>query len=96
MSVWWVVVRAPRFQYGDRQVLSRCSLELAPGRVVALVGVSGGGKTTLTRLLTRFYDPSEGEVTLDAATLAQYNVAWLRRHVRVVDQVSEAVSGWWL
>ena len=80
-----VAVRS--FQYGDRVVLSGCSLELTPGRVVALVGVSGGGKTTLTRLLTRFHDPSGGAVTLDDVPLQHYNVTWLRRHVRVVDQV---------
>ena len=78
---------AGSFKYGERRVLSHCTLRLEAGRVTALVGLSGGGKTTLSRLLQRFYDPCEGTVTLDGVPLPQYNVAWLRRHVRVVDQV---------
>ena len=82
------------FSYQNVAVLRGCSLRLQPGRVVAVVGPSGGGKTTLTKLLQRFYDPSAGLITLDGVPLTRLNVAWLRHRVRVVDQVRQLWRCW--
>jgi ABC transporter fused permease/ATP-binding protein len=70
----------------DRPVLTGLDLELAPGRVVALVGPSGGGKSTVAALLSRFYDPLRGRVLLDDVDYRELNADWLRRQVGVVSQ----------
>jgi ABC transporter fused permease/ATP-binding protein len=78
-----------RFRYPTRpevEVLQGVDLAVQPGQVVALVGPSGGGKSTLGALLSRLYDPVEGRVTLDGADLRDLDPAWLRRLVGVVSQ----------
>jgi ATP-binding cassette subfamily B protein len=62
------------------------SFEVAPGSRVALVGTTGAGKTTLVSLLTRFYDPSAGEIRLDGRDLRDYRLADLRGQFAVVLQ----------
>ncbi len=62
------------------------SLEIVPGESVALVGPSGGGKTTLVNLIPRFYLPSEGRVLLDGQDLATIRLADLRRQLALVSQ----------
>ncbi|WP_374347164.1 lipid A export permease/ATP-binding protein MsbA [Chitinimonas sp.] len=76
------------FHYGDpaRLALNQIDLRIAPGEVVALVGSSGGGKTTLATLLPRFYDPSSGRVTLDGHDLRDYTLANLRQQIALVSQ----------
>ena len=61
----------------DRPVLSDVSFSLRPGETVALVGLNGAGKTTLIKLLTRLYDPTEGEILLDGKDLRDYDVTEL-------------------
>ena len=63
----------------DRPVLSNISFFLRPGETVALVGLNGAGKTTLIKLLTRLYDPTEGEILLDGKDLRDYDVNELYR-----------------
>ena len=65
---------------------STSSLEIVPGESVALVGPSGGGKTTLVNLIPRFYLPSEGRVLLDGQDLATIRLADLRRQIALVSQ----------
>jgi ATP-binding cassette subfamily B protein len=65
-------------------VLDGFDLHIAPGEVVALVGASGSGKSTITALLPRFYDVSEGRVTIDGADVRDVTAASLRRQVGVV------------
>jgi ATP-binding cassette, subfamily B, bacterial MsbA len=75
-----------RFAYGDRPVLTDVDLTLRRGEVVALVGASGGGKTTLSNLLPRFWDPLEGRITLDGRDLREYRLESLRRSIALVGQ----------
>lgn len=75
------------FAYPEREpVLEAFSLEVAPGETVALVGPTGAGKTTLTRLLLRFHDPQQGEVTLDGRDLRSFRVRDLRAAIGFVSQ----------
>ena len=67
-------------------VLRDLTLTLHPKEVVALVGVSGGGKSTVAALIQRFYDPREGRITLDGAMLSTLDLIWLRAQVGVVAQ----------
>ncbi|XP_066093870.1 mitochondrial potassium channel ATP-binding subunit isoform X3 [Saccopteryx bilineata] len=72
------------FSYPGRpgfQVLKDFTLTLPPGKIVALVGQSGGGKTTVASLLERFYDPTAGVVTLDSRDLRTLDPSWLRGQV---------------
>lgn len=70
----------------DVPVLSGVDLELLPGRVLALVGQSGGGKSTVASLLLRLYDPQEGRVTFDGVDVRELHTAWLRRQIGIVSQ----------
>jgi ATP-binding cassette subfamily B protein/subfamily B ATP-binding cassette protein MsbA len=74
------------FGYEDRAVLKSVSLEAKPGEVVAIVGPTGAGKTTLVNLLVRFFDPWEGRVTIDGVDLRQMKVTSLRRQIAIVLQ----------
>lgn len=77
------------FAYPTRQdvpVLRGVELALAPGEVVALVGPSGGGKSTIAALLSRFYDPTAGAIRLDGHDLRTLDADWLRRQIGVVAQ----------
>ncbi|XP_059567457.1 mitochondrial potassium channel ATP-binding subunit [Myotis daubentonii] len=72
------------FSYPSRPgfpVLKDFTLTLPPGKIVALVGQSGGGKTTVASLLERFYDPTAGRVTLDGQDLRTLDPSWLRGQV---------------
>jgi len=70
----------------DVEVLRGIDLAVEPGQVVALVGPSGGGKSTLGAMLSRLYDPTTGRLTLDGVDVRELDPAWLRRLVGVVSQ----------
>jgi subfamily B ATP-binding cassette protein MsbA len=80
--------RDVNFGYANegRVVLRDVNLTVPQGRIVALVGESGGGKSTLTKLLPRFHDPSSGSVLWDEIDLRDANVASLRRQLALVTQ----------
>ncbi|MDB6036298.1 MAG: hypothetical protein JWM99_139 [Verrucomicrobiales bacterium] len=82
------------FQYEkDQPVLRNLDLRIPSGTIVALVGRSGAGKTTFASLLTRFYDPTRGEISLDGVDLREFKLDWLRRQVSVVLQDPVLFSG---
>ncbi|MCE9672976.1 ABC transporter ATP-binding protein/permease [Myxococcus stipitatus] len=75
-----------RFSYGDRRALDGVSLELKAGQVTALVGGSGGGKSTVTTLLLRFDRPQEGRLRLDGVDADRYTAASVREQFALVTQ----------
>src|SRR5690606_33960572 len=76
------------FAYDRDHVLRNINLKIDKGRTIALVGPSGGGKSTLADLVPRFYDPTEGEVLMDGISLKDYDIESLRKQIGVVTQES--------
>jgi ATP-binding cassette subfamily B protein len=70
----------------DRRVLKDFNLTLAPGERIALIGENGQGKTTVVKLITRLYDPTEGQILLDGVDLREYSLDDLHRHIGVIFQ----------
>ncbi|MQL80663.1 hypothetical protein Taro_013125 [Colocasia esculenta] len=70
----------------EMMVLSNFSLRVNGGQTVAVVGVSGSGKSTIIALIERFYDPVSGQVLLDGRDLKLFNLRWLRNHMGLVQQ----------
>ena len=75
-----------RFNYGDNHVLKGISLDVPYGSVLAIVGPSGTGKTTLLDLIPRFYDPKEGRVLIDGTDIKDVTLKSLRQLVGIVTQ----------
>jgi len=71
---------------GGEPVLHDLSFRVAPGRTVAIVGQTGSGKSTLTKLVNRVYDVTEGRILLDGVDLREWQLASLRRQVGVIEQ----------
>ncbi|MBK9165715.1 MAG: ABC transporter ATP-binding protein [Acidobacteria bacterium] len=76
------------FSYGDsgKPILASVSLEIEKGKVVALVGESGGGKSTLIKLIQRLYDPVSGSIEWDGADLRELKLTDLKRQIALVTQ----------
>ena len=70
----------------ERPVIDHLNLSIRPGETIALVGPSGGGKSTTCSLLPRFYDPASGEIAIDGIPLRDYTQESLRAHMSVVAQ----------
>jgi subfamily B ATP-binding cassette protein MsbA len=81
-----VEFRELSFRYDDEYVLHKVSLKAKRGEVIALVGPSGGGKTTLVSLISRFYDPSEGAVYIDGRDIRSITLKSLMEQIALVDQ----------
>jgi ATP-binding cassette subfamily B protein len=82
-----VVFDGAAFEYAPgRPVLEQVDLEIEPGRTIALIGHTGSGKTTLASLVPRFYDVSDGRVTIDGVDIREVKLASLRRAIGIVAQ----------
>ena len=67
-------------------VLKNISFEAKPGQIIALVGASGSGKSTIANLIPRFYDVTSGRITIDGIDIRDLSLASLRRHIGIVHQ----------
>jgi len=74
------------YPHAERPALRSINLQIEPGQSVALVGASGGGKSTLVNLIPRFYDHSQGEILLDGVEITQYSLSNLRQQMALVTQ----------
>lgn len=81
------------FSYDDQPVLSDFSLDVSPGEVVALVGASGAGKTTVVGLLNRFYDPVSGAILIDGHDIRTVTSTSLHQNMAMVDQETFLFNG---
>ena len=92
-----VEFRGVYFAYPDKanddRVLADISLDISPGEIVALVGPSGAGKTTLVNMIPRFYDPSEGSILIDGFDLRDIKLDTLREQIGIVPQETLLFSG---
>lgn len=76
------------FSYDKEPVLKDINFSVSKGKSVALVGPSGGGKSTLVDLIPRFYDPAKGEVKIDGTSIKKYKIDSIRKHMGIVTQES--------
>ena len=75
------------------KALHDVSLRIQPGKITALVGLSGAGKSTIVNLLDKFYTPQTGSITLDGKELSEWDTQWLREHIGLVLQKNHIFSG---
>jgi ATP-binding cassette subfamily B protein len=81
-----VVFKDVSFSYGEREVLQGIQCEALPGQVIALLGPTGSGKTSLVNLIPRFYDPTSGAVLVDGFDLRKVTINSLRSQIGIVLQ----------
>ena len=81
-----ISIRDISFSYDDHTVVDHVSFDIPRGSMVAVVGETGSGKTTVANLLARFYDVDSGAITIDDVDLRDYSIASLRRMIGVVNQ----------
>jgi len=74
------------FDYGDKPVIKGIDLQVQHGKIIALVGMSGGGKTTLVNLIPRFFDVTGGRIAIDGKNIRDYAVSDLRQEIAIVTQ----------
>jgi subfamily B ATP-binding cassette protein MsbA len=75
-----------RYSGSDKLALDKINLHVQPGQTIALVGASGGGKSTLAALIPRFYTPDSGRITVDGVDIATLALTNLREHIALVSQ----------
>jgi subfamily B ATP-binding cassette protein MsbA len=81
-----VEVKNVSFNYGDKEALKNINLTFKIGEVTALIGQSGGGKSSLVNLLFRFYDTKDGQITLDSTNIREFTLESLRKKMAIVSQ----------
>jgi len=89
-----VIFRNVQFSYNEKeQVLKGINFKVSPGEKVAIVGSTGAGKTTIINLLARFYDPTEGEISIDGIDIRRFDKRWLRQNIGIALQDVFIFSG---
>ena len=78
---------------GGTKALHDISMTIEPGKITALVGLSGAGKSTIVNLLDKFYEPQEGTILLDGVDLREYDTQYLREHIGLVLQKNHIFDG---
>ena len=83
-----IIFKDVEFKYGneEKKVLKYANLDIKGGKMTALVGLSGAGKTTILNLIPRFYDPSSGNITIDGQSIHKVNIYSLRKNISMVSQ----------
>jgi len=81
-----VTFKNVNFWFGKRHILKNLSFEIAPGKKIAIVGPTGAGKSTISKLLFRFYDPSSGNIYIDDQSINDVTQTSLRSNIGVVPQ----------
>lgn len=81
-----IEIKAAGFRYGNRAVIKNLNLTIAPGEMIGLVGHSGSGKSTLVNLMCRFYDVTEGAISLDGVNIRSLPISEYRRNIGLVLQ----------
>ena len=75
-----------RYDKSEKKVLKSANLEIKGGKMTALVGLSGAGKSTILNLIPRFYDPSSGKIIIDNQSIHDFNINSLRKNISLVSQ----------
>lgn len=88
-----ILIRDCSFSYDERMVLKNINIEIPPKGIFALVGQSGVGKTTLCRLIVRFYDPQEGRIFLDGKDIKDISLSSLRKSILLTLQNDYVFNG---
>ena len=87
-------LRNVNFTYPNgNQALYDVNMTIEPGKITALVGLSGAGKSTIVNLLDKFYEPQEGQILLDGVDLREYDTKYLREHIGLVLQKNHIFDG---
>jgi ATP-binding cassette, subfamily B, bacterial MsbA len=81
-----IEIRNVSFRYEKKLVLKNINMEIKTGEIIAFVGMSGGGKTTLVNLIPRFYDVTEGEILIDGIDIRDVTIESLRGQIAIVTQ----------
>ncbi len=74
------------FGYGDKEILHDVSFTIRPGQTVAIVGQTGAGKTTITKLINRIYDVNMGRILIDGVDVRNWSLAGLRSQISIIEQ----------
>lgn len=74
------------FSYGEHRILSDITFDIRKGQMVAVVGETGSGKSTIANLIARFYDVESGSVSIDGVDVRDYTMKSIRRHIGIVNQ----------
>ena len=85
-----------KFSYPTRKsdiILNGLNLTIRPKETLALVGPSGGGKSTVISMILRLYDPDNGSLSLDGVPFSELNLKWLRERIAIVEQSSTLYPG---
>ncbi|RDI47632.1 ABC transporter ATP-binding protein [Falsibacillus pallidus] len=77
-----------KYSEDDQEALSSISFKAEPGKIIGLIGATGSGKTSITQLITRFYEPTNGEILVDHVPVNEYSLNTLRRNIGFVLQES--------